>query len=86
MERQKINEIVWKQIFQIQKYDLVNWKLKWNINPKSEISTIENWIKELWLNSLKQYKQHGTALLSLKKHNLLHFCQHYHFPQNKLEN
>ena len=33
---------MWKQIFQIQKYDLVNWKLKWNNNPRWEINTIKN--------------------------------------------
>ena len=40
MERSKSAETMWKQIFQIQKYDLVNWKLKWNINPRWEINTI----------------------------------------------
>ena len=34
-------EAMWKQIFQIQKYYLVNWKLKLNINPRWEINTIE---------------------------------------------
>ena len=33
MENEKSAEAMWKQIFQIQKYDLVNWKLKWNITP-----------------------------------------------------
>ena len=31
MEKEKSAEAMWKQIFQIQKCDLVNWKLKWNI-------------------------------------------------------
>ena len=31
-----------KRIFQIQKYDLLNWKLRWNINLRWEINTIEN--------------------------------------------
>ena len=35
MEWEKSAEAMWKQIFQIQKYDLVNW----NIN---HINTIEN--------------------------------------------
>ena len=30
MERKTIAEAMWKQIFQVQKYDLVNWKLRWN--------------------------------------------------------
>ena len=42
MDREKSAEAMWKQIFQIQKYDLVNWKLKLNINPRWEINTIEN--------------------------------------------
>ena len=29
MEWEKSAEAMWKQIFQIQKYDLVNWKLKY---------------------------------------------------------
>ena len=41
MEREKSAEAI-KQTFQIQKYDLVNWKLKWNINPRWEINAIEN--------------------------------------------
>ena len=40
MEREKSAEAMWKQIFQIEKYHLVNWKLKWNINPRWEISNI----------------------------------------------
>ena len=36
-------EAMWKQIFQIQKNLLVNWKLKWNINPRWEIYTTENY-------------------------------------------
>ena len=42
MEREKNAEAMWKQIFQIQKYDLVTWKLKWNINLTWEINTSEN--------------------------------------------
>ena len=42
MKREKSADAVWKQVFQIQKYDLVNWKLKWNIKPRWEINTIEN--------------------------------------------
>ena len=38
MEMEKSAEAMWKQIFQIQKYDPVNWKLKWNINPRWEVS------------------------------------------------
>ena len=41
MEREKIAEIMWKNFFQIQKYDMVSWKLKWNINPRWEINTTE---------------------------------------------
>ena len=33
---------MWKQIFQIQIYNLVSWKLKWNINLKWEIDAIKN--------------------------------------------
>ena len=36
METEKISEAMWKRIFQIQKYDLVNWNLKLNINPKGD--------------------------------------------------
>ena len=32
MEREKSAEDMWKQIFQIQKCELVNWKLKWDMN------------------------------------------------------
>ena len=42
MDREKSAEAMWKQIFQSQEYDLVNWKLKLNINPRWEINTIEN--------------------------------------------
>ena len=42
MDREKSVEALWKQIFQSQEYDLVNWKLKLNINPRWEINTIEN--------------------------------------------
>ena len=41
-EREKGAKAMWKQIFQIQKYDLVNEKLKWNNNPRWEMNTIEN--------------------------------------------
>ena len=44
MEREKSAEATGKQIqvLQIQQYDLVNCKFKWNINPRVEINTIEN--------------------------------------------
>ena len=42
MDREKSAEAMWKQIFQSQEYDLVNWKLKLNINPRWKINTIEN--------------------------------------------
>ena len=42
MEREKRTEAMGKQIFQIQKYDLVNSNLKWNLNPRSERNTPEN--------------------------------------------
>ena len=42
MKRERSAEAMWKQIFQIQKYDFANWKLKWNINPGWEIKTIED--------------------------------------------
>ena len=42
MELEKSAEAMWQQIIQIQKYDLVNWKLKWNINPRWEINIIES--------------------------------------------
>ena len=39
---EKSAEAMWKQIFQIQKYDLVNWKSKWNSNSKWEVISIKN--------------------------------------------
>ena len=42
MEREKSAEDMWKQVFQNRKYNLVNWKLKWNVNTMWEINTIEN--------------------------------------------
>ena len=41
-KREKSAKALWKQIIQIQKYDLVNWKLKQNFNLMWEINTIEN--------------------------------------------
>ena len=40
MEKEKRAGGLWKQNFQIQKYDLVNEKLKWNIDTGWEINTI----------------------------------------------
>ena len=42
MEREKSAEAMWKQIIQIQKDDLVKWKLKRSIKPRWEINTIKN--------------------------------------------
>ena len=42
MEKEKRTEAMWKQICQIQKFDLVKWKLKWNIDPSWEINSTEN--------------------------------------------
>ena len=42
MEKENYAEAMRKQIFQIQKYDPVNWKLKWNINSSWEINSIGN--------------------------------------------
>ena len=41
MEKEKSAGGMWKQIFQIQKYDLVNEKLKWNIDTGWEINTLK---------------------------------------------
>ena len=51
MESEKTAEAMWKQIVQIQKYDVVNWKLKWNIDPRWETNAIVN--TSVYLSILK---------------------------------
>ena len=32
LKEKKSTEAMWRQFFHIEKYDLVNWQLEWNIN------------------------------------------------------
>ena len=61
MQREKSAEAMWKQIFQIQKYDLVNWKLKRIINLMWETNTIEN--TGAFFSILRILKKHFGWLL-----------------------
>ena len=79
MEKKKSAEAMRRQIFEIQKYNPVNWKLKWNFNTTWEINTIENYIKLLSLNFLKQYKQHSkhTVTQIWKLKHCLHIMKSF---------
>ena len=79
MEKKKSAEAMRRQIFEIQKYNPVNWKLKWNFNTTWEINTIENYIKLLPLNFLKQYKQHSkhTVAQIRKLKHCLHIMKSF---------
>ena len=68
MERGKSAEAMWKQIFSDSKNDLVNWKLKWNINPKWEINTIENYIKKTVSKLLEAIQTTRNCAIESKKH------------------
>ena len=80
-----------KQIFQIQKYGLVNLKLERNIKPRWEINTIENTGVFLFPFNFEDFLRTPPVAASLKFRILniefswissLDYC----FPQKKLEN